>query len=308
MKINTNNSPNRWGVILAGGDGTRLSKLTREICGDERPKQFCPLVGSDTMLCQTKKRVEQKIAPENILFLLTQKHRKFYQSLLSDISFDQLIVQPENKGTGAAILYALLKLAAKDPHATVAFFPSDHYFTNEKAFMSCVEKAFQIVETKEEDIVLLGIEPHQPEIEYGWIEAVSDGKNPFKKVLSFWEKPCPVTAQQLFERGCFWNSFVMVGKISAFLRLINSALPELYANFAAMQFAINSAIERAVIYEIYRQIPETNFSAQILSAHPEQLLLLPVRNVGWNDLGQADRVLETLQRLNIKSRWSHAAA
>lgn len=308
MKTNTGSSPNRWGVILAGGDGTRLRKLTRDICGDERPKQFCPVVGRDTMLSQTRKRVEQKIAPENILFLLTQKHRRFYQPLLSDISFNQFIIQPENKGTGAAILYALLKLAAKDPHAIVAFFPSDHYFADERAFMNYVEKAFQIVETEEENIVLLGIEPHQPEIEYGWIEAVSESNSPFKKVLSFWEKPCPVTAQQLFERGCFWNSFVMVGKVSAFLKLINSALPELYANFAAMQFVINSAIERAMIYELYQQIPETNFSNEILAARPEQLLLLPVRNVGWNDLGQTDRVLETLHRLNIKPRRSQEEA
>lgn len=308
MKKNTNNSSNRWGVILAGGEGTRLRKLTREICGDERPKQFCQVIGKDTMLCQTRKRVQQKIAPERILFLLTQKHRRFYQPLLSGISFNQFIVQPENKGTAAAILYALLKLAAKDPHATVAFFPSDHYFADERAFMNYVEKAFQTVESKKESIVLLGIEPHKPEIEYGWIEAASDSKNPFKKVLSFWEKPSPVDARQLFEKGCFWNSFVMVGNVSTFLKLINEALPELYASFAAMQFTINSPIERAIIYELYRQIPETNFSTQILAAHPEQLLVLPVRNVGWNDLGQTDRVLETLQKLQITPRSAQATA
>jgi hypothetical protein len=68
----------RWGVILAGGDGSRLQTLTRLICGDDRPKQFCSLVGNDTLLEQTRKRAERSIPGEQILFLLTKSHRAFY--------------------------------------------------------------------------------------------------------------------------------------------------------------------------------------------------------------------------------------
>jgi hypothetical protein len=31
----------RWALVLAGGDGTRLRGLTRGMAGDDRPKQFC---------------------------------------------------------------------------------------------------------------------------------------------------------------------------------------------------------------------------------------------------------------------------
>ena len=41
---------NEWAVILAGGDGTRLKSLTRHIAGDERPKQFCSVLGHGTLL------------------------------------------------------------------------------------------------------------------------------------------------------------------------------------------------------------------------------------------------------------------
>lgn len=40
----------RWAIIRAGGDGTRLRDLTRRIAGDDRPKQFCPLLGEETHL------------------------------------------------------------------------------------------------------------------------------------------------------------------------------------------------------------------------------------------------------------------
>ncbi len=53
----------RWGVILAGGDGTRLQPLTRLACGDNRPKQFCPLLGGKTLLAHTRRRISRTVEP-----------------------------------------------------------------------------------------------------------------------------------------------------------------------------------------------------------------------------------------------------
>ncbi len=161
------NEENRYGVILAGGDGTRLKSLTRAICGDERPKQFCPILNRETLLSVTRKRAAQKIAEENTFFVLTEKHERFYRPELLDVPPSRLIVQPENKGTAPAILYSLLKLPAD---ATVAFFPSDHYFSSDRAFMNHVETAFAAATRQPGTIVLLGIAPEKPETSYGWIE------------------------------------------------------------------------------------------------------------------------------------------
>src|SRR5260370_1151683 len=116
----------RWAVILAGGDGTRLRSLTRAIAGDDRPKQFCPILGS---------------------------------------------------------------------------------------------------------------EADRPEVEYGWIEPATPilGQLPraIRRVQRFWEKPSANLAKSLMKQGFFWNSFVMVGRVDAFLRMIERAVPNLYEAFAA---------------------------------------------------------------------------
>ena len=111
----------RWAVILAGGDGTRLQALTRTISGDDRPKQFCPIIGGRTLLDQTSRRVALSVAPERTLTVVTRTHEHFYQPLIKDAR--GLLVQPENKGTATAILFSLLRIAQLSPDATVAFFP-----------------------------------------------------------------------------------------------------------------------------------------------------------------------------------------
>src|ERR1035437_2832282 len=71
-------SGHRWGVILAGGDGKRLLPLTRMIAGDDRPKQFCKVVGRETLLGQTQSRTWKLIAPEHTCAVVTKSHERFY--------------------------------------------------------------------------------------------------------------------------------------------------------------------------------------------------------------------------------------
>ena len=68
-------APHRWGVVLAGGEGARLRELTRWVYGDDRPKQFCPLLGDRTLLEDTWRRAERSIPPEQILFCVTRSRQ-----------------------------------------------------------------------------------------------------------------------------------------------------------------------------------------------------------------------------------------
>jgi mannose-1-phosphate guanylyltransferase len=114
---------NEWAVILAGGDGTRLKSLTRHIAGDERPKQFCSVLGRGTLLEETQDRAALEVTPERTLYVINRAHERFYRPVLKNQPTDNLVVQPGNRGTAPAILYSLLRIAARDPRAARRLFP-----------------------------------------------------------------------------------------------------------------------------------------------------------------------------------------
>jgi mannose-1-phosphate guanylyltransferase len=291
----------RWAIILAGGDGTRLLPLTRKISGDDRPKQFCPIINGKTLLDVTRKRVALGLSPRKTMFVLTQKHAQYYNDALAGVPRENLVIQPKNAGTAPAILYSLLRLEQINPAAAVAFFPSDHYFSDEQVFMSEVDLAFAKTHSDPNSIVLLGIEPEGPDEEYGWIEPECEVSmnttRDVSRVLRFWEKPSPALARNLMARGCLWNSFVMVGAVSAFLETIRRATRELYTSFTSVRSVLSTTCENKTIETIYARLRDLNFSREVLQARPGDLLVLPVRSSKWSDLGSPRRVLSALSDL-----------
>ena len=307
MKLYGENQ-NRCAIILAGGDGRRLAEVTRRITGEATPKQFCPLIGSTSLVEQTRLRVSLAVPEDRILAVVARAHERHYRDLLKGILPENLVIQPENRGTAPAILYALLRLSKAAPDACVAVFPSDHFVSDDREFMRHVESAFDAVGSRPEMIALLGITPHAAESGYGWIEPgeLVVRRAPLFRVHRFWEKPRSDVASELLRAGCMWNSFVMVARISTLIGLIMVALPELFASFSKIQDLLGTAPEPGAIERLYKRIPSASFSDEVLERYPINLGVLPVHGIEWSDLGEPQRVMAVLSRLRIHPEWDAA--
>src|SRR6202790_4984460 len=166
-------SRHRWAVVLAGGDGTRLQSLTLEIAGDQRPKQFCSFFGGETLLTQTRARLESLFHVDRELFVVTRSHEMYYREELRNVDESRIIPQPLNRGTGVAVAVALVHILQRDPDAVVVLVPCDHYYSDGEAFGHAIRSVISSAEQYPDAIVLLGSEARYAEIEYGWIEAGS---------------------------------------------------------------------------------------------------------------------------------------
>jgi mannose-1-phosphate guanylyltransferase len=281
----------KWAVILAGGNGSRLQPLTRVLTGDDRPKQFCSLLGDKTLLGQTRARIALNVDASRSVCVVTRDHERYYRHELADMRPQQIIEQPANRGTAAAIAYGIARVGQQDKKALIGLFPADHYYEDTDTFRQTVDETFRAAKLRPDLVFLLGTEPDTPEVEYGWIEpgAPADGLNGSASMVArFWEKPSRLMAEELLTRGCLWNMFVMIGSLGAFRTLLHSSLPEMTRTFELIEQY--PAARETTVERVYESLGPVDFSKDVLAHHTDKCAVTRVPHIGWTDLGQPARV------------------
>lgn len=294
-----------WALILAGGDGSRLRALTTKPCGTAVPKQFCSLRGGHSLLEDAISRAAGLVAPERLCTIVAQQHRQWWSEtrMLQALPAANLIVQPRNRGTAIGILYAVLNILARDPHARIVLLPADHYVREESILAAALSAAVERVERDVRRPVLLGLHPDELDTDLGYIVPGAADPRGGACIERFVEKPDAALAREIIAHGGLWNTFIMVASGQT---LVNMFLPRHAAMVMEMQVIVSRAANSGspaggwpAIVDMYERLPELDFSRDLLEGHESRLSLIKVPPCGWSDLGTPRRVGETLRRLQI---------
>jgi mannose-1-phosphate guanylyltransferase len=283
----------------AGGEGSRLHGLTMTALGIAVPKQFCSLRGGHLLLLEALKRAEAIARPEHICTIVSQHHRRWWGPALSANPIANIVVQPRNCGTANGILLPLLYILARDPEARVVLLPSDHHVRDEQALAVALRTAAQELPTRRDQIVLIGILPEEADPDFGYI-VPGRREGAVSTVDRFVEKPEVPLAQALVDAGALWNAFIVAASGRALLRVFVQRIPQIVVNMRTLiaQNPFTADLSCAAT-DLYRDLPDLDFSRQFLAGTESLLRVLQAPPCGWSDLGTPKRLAKTLRALSL---------
>lgn len=283
-----------YGVIMAGGGGTRFWPLSRKA----KPKQFLNLSGRDTMVMDTANRLAKFTKPEDI-FIVTGKD--FVNSTVEGtkklLKPDHILGEPAARNTAACIGYAAMEIVKKYEDGVMCIVPSDHFIKDEAEYQRVMEQAISLAENKNA-LITIGIKPTFPSTGYGYIRYNRQQKNAgnektdsYFNVMEFVEKPDLKKAEEYVASGQFaWNSGMFVWKASLILQYFKELLPDIYAHLVTIGEAMGTEREEAVIEETYPVIPKISIDYGIMER--AKGVLMVEGDFGWNDVGSFDALAE----------------
>lgn len=294
-------SSSPWSVILAGGEGERIRPFVYRWLKRYKPKQYCAFVGTRSMLQHTLARADLISSRERQITVIRQTHLDDARPQFVDRSFGNVIVQPDNRDTGAGIFLPLTYIRAHDPGASFVIHPSDHFVYPEKSFGDVLNGMAQAAEDFPGRMVLLGAFPDYPETDYGWIIPGEDfswarGRR-IRTVRSFLEKPTAEQARDALASNGVWNTLILASKVETLWEMGWRCFPDMMILFERLGDAIGTSNENKTLNDIYRVMPVHNFSKGLLRCVVGRILLMQMEGTLWSDWGRPERIGETLRRM-----------
>ncbi|MDK2876495.1 MAG: mannose-phosphate guanylyltransferase / mannose-6-phosphate isomerase [Archaeoglobaceae archaeon] len=262
-------------LILAGGKGTRLWPLSRELM----PKQFIKIFDSLSLFQKTLQRALIFSKPEDI-FIVANREYKFrilddLKDLNVEIPKENIFLEPQAKSTLPAIFWVLRNNPGK-----FAILPSDHLIEINEEYRNAFITAEKL---SEKFLVTFGIKPTKPHTGYGYIKPSEKLENGYI-VDEFKEKPDLEKAKEFVEKGYLWNSGMFFFDSKIFVEEVRKLAPEVFRAFET----------HADIEEVYSNIPELSVDFGILEKS-KKVAVVPL-SVKWSDMGSFDSLYEIFEK------------
>jgi len=274
-------------VIMAGGSGTRFWPLSRQLF----PKQLLKIIGEETLIQQTMRRVVNAVPPERVMISTNPAQAESIRVQLGewkDALKDNFVLEPEGRNTAPAIALVALELVRRDPNAVMLVVPADHIVKGQQHFDAAVALAATLA--LQGLLVTFGIKPIRPETGYGYIKP--DRKTVLAKrgqlkgypVGRFVEKPNAAKAAQYLKAGdYYWNSGMFVWRAATILDEIRRHQPILARGMERIGGLIEKEASKASIDEEYRTLPSVSIDQGVMEKS-SKAAVVPV-TFSWSDVG-----------------------
>lgn len=278
-------------VILAGGTGSRLWPLSRELY----PKQLLELVGSTSLLQTTLLRAAGLPAVMPPVIVVGEEHRFITLSQIEELNcFDEftILLEPEGKNTAPAICGAAQYCRNLEEDVVLLVLPADHIVLETEAFTKAVEKA--ALEAVKGGVVTFGITPTSAETGYGYIEQGDGGV-----VTSFKEKPdLPTATEYLVKGNYFWNSGMFAFSLETVLSEMERYAPEICTT---MEHAVEKGQRDGKFFRFDRHVMSSSPSDSIDYALMEKTdrAVVVTADLGWSDIGSWKSLWEVEKKDNM---------
>lgn len=269
-------------LIMAGGSGTRFWPASTKAF----PKQYLPLIGRDSLIQLTVKRIESLVPASQVYICSQQSHLPILKEQLPAVTHH--ILEPMGKNTAPCLALSAIELLAKgeDPNTVMVVLPADHFISDDKGFCALMREAIDFAR-ESQGLVTFGIVPGHPHTGYGYIETGEPaGKTGVFKIRQFVEKPNLDKAKEYLKKGTFyWNSGIFVWTLQALKSAFEKHAPDLWKTLSQAQTQGNIA-------QAYEKIQGSPIDIAVMEKATNGFIFR--MELPWSDLGSWSALWELL--------------
>ena len=277
----------RYAVIMAGGSGTRLWPMSRDVM----PKQLLPFIHGKSLVQIATQRLEGLVPVAQRYICAANKQEALMRQALPELGQNQFLGEPCARDTLNAVGFSAAILSKNDPDAVIAIFTADHVIEPVDQFLKIVDQGYRLAEQRPQTLVTFGIAPTQAATGYGYLQLGKSLGHGASIVDQFKEKPVADLAQSYFKAGAakyLWNSGMFVWRASTLLDCIRRYHPENHAGLMKIAAAWGTPLQQKVIEEIYPTLKKISVDFAVMEPASRdatvQVAAVPMP-LQWLDVG-----------------------